>query len=295
MVGGREVIPRDSWVRFVVTAHKFAKSRWQRGRLTAFVDDHRLRWDIVMGCLAVIYVLLAFAEDTATGVEEDAVLGLALVFLLEFAARCYDAPSRAEYAREHWLDLISAIPVPNIPGLQILRLLRLFRVIRLGVLLRHRLLARGWRASDLIWPTLVLFWLCSALAMWSVEHDAPGSHVQTFPDAMIAAFLTATTLGFGTRGQPVTWEGQIIAGLIVFMALGLWGYASGQLTNLWLEGRQARNHSDMAGVQQHLHSLREEVARLSTALGHSPHNAGDPITPYDPPVTRDALTPRPKP
>jgi voltage-gated potassium channel len=278
-----------------VTAPKLAKSRWQRGRLTAFVDAHRLRWDMVMGSLAVIYVVLAFREDTATGAEEGAVWGLAVAFLLEFAARCYDAPKRVDYLRSHWLDLISAIPVPGIPGLRILRLLRLFRVIRVGVLLRHELIARGWQATDLIWPTLVLFWLCSALAMWSVEHDAPGSHVQTFPEAMKAAFLTATTLGFGTRGQPVTSEGQIISGLIVFMALGLWGFASGQLTNLWLEGRHPRKSNDMAGVQQQLHSLHEEMARLSTALGPSEHNAGDPMTTYDPPMTRDGLTPRPRP
>jgi voltage-gated potassium channel len=278
-----------------MTAPRQAKSRWQRGRLTAFVDNHRLRWDIVMGSLAVIYVVLAFREDNATGAEEGAVLGLAAAFLLEFAARCYDSPSRVDYVRAHWLDLISAIPIPSIPGLRILRLLRLFRVLRLGVLLRHRLLARGWQANDLIWPTLVLFWLCSALAMWSVEHDVPGSHVQTFPDAMTAAFMTAATLGFGTRGQPVTSEGQIIAGLIVFMALGLWGFASGQLTNLWLEGRHSKKSDEIAGVQHHLHSLREEVARLSTALGHSVHTAGDPMTSHDPSVTRDGLTPTPKP
>src|SRR5207253_6271075 len=98
---------------------------------------------------------------------------------------------------------------------------RLLRFMKVGIILRRWLTGRGWGDASLIWPTLVLFWIVSALALWLVEHDAPNSTIRTFPEAMTTAFLTASTLGFGTRGTPVTVDGQIISGLTVFFALGL--------------------------------------------------------------------------
>src|SRR5439155_25285234 len=88
---------------------------WQRGRLTAFVETHRSLWDLVSAALTIIYVALAFRQDSATPAESYVVWGLAVLFLSEFATRCYDAPIRTAYLKSHWLDLITAVPVPGIP------------------------------------------------------------------------------------------------------------------------------------------------------------------------------------
>src|SRR5438105_10540730 len=185
-------------------AAQLARAHWQRGRLTAFVERHELAWDLASGSLTVVYVVLAFRQDYATAPENYAVWALALLFLAEFGARCYDAPGRVAYLRGHWLDLVTAIPIPGIPGLRILRLLRLLRFMKVGMILRRRLMARGWSDAGLIWPTLVLFWIASGLALWLVEHDASNTTISTFPDAMTSAFLIASTLGFGAHAHPVT-------------------------------------------------------------------------------------------
>src|SRR5690349_1056228 len=171
-------------------------SLWPRGQVAAFVRKHERLWDLTMGALTVVYVVLAFAEDSATAAQVYAIWGLATVFLLEFGVRYYDSLDRSRYLKSHWLDLITAVPVPGIPGLRLIRLLRLLRFAKIGILVRRDLIERGRGGTYLIWPTLVLFWVGSALALWLVEHDAPGSTISTFGDAMTAAFLTAATLGF---------------------------------------------------------------------------------------------------
>jgi hypothetical protein len=240
---------------------------WQRGQLTAFVVRHRSLWDLVSAALTIIYVALAFRQDSATPAESYAVWGLAVLFLSEFAARCYDAPSGTAYLKSHWLDLITAVPVPGIPGFRILRLLRLLRFMNVGIKVRRMLMDRGWNDSGLIWPTLFLFWIASGLALWLVEHDAHGSTIKSFPDAMTAAFLTASTLGLGgSREHLATSEGQIISGLIVFMALGLWGFASGRLTQIWLQGRKAEATIELADVHRELRAIRDEMSVLAIAV-----------------------------
>jgi voltage-gated potassium channel len=219
-----------------------------------------------MGALTIVYVVLAFTEDSAMGPQYYAVWALAGVFLLEFGARYYDSLNRSRYLKSHWLDLITAIPVPGIPGLRLLRLLRLLRFAKVGMLLRRELLERGWHESGLIWPTLALFWLGSALALWLMEHDAPGSTITTFPQAMNAAFLTAATLGFGRYGLPVTQDGQIIAAVIVFFALGLWGFASSNLTRMWLDAQEQLPTAQMRDLSEEIGSMRFQVERLADAL-----------------------------
>lgn len=239
---------------------------WQRGRLTQFVAAHILAWDVAMGTLTVVYVMLAFTEDSAFGPQEYAIWGLAVVFLVEFGARFYDSPDRTHYLQTHWLDLITAVPIPGIPGLRLLRLLRLLRFVRVGILLRRGLLQQGWGQAGLIWPTLALFWLGSALALWLVEHDASGSSITTFPEAMTSAFLTAATLGFGRHGLPVTLDGQIISAAIVFFALGLWGFASSNLTRMWLRSQDHSPSAEMEALRQDLLATSRQLKRLTDAL-----------------------------
>lgn len=116
----------------------------RRGHVTSFVARHQLAWDLAMAGLTVVYVALAFSEDTLSGPGRYVLWGLAVVFLAEFAARCYDAKDRVRYLYGHWLDLVTAIPVPGVPGLRVIRLLRVLRFIKVGVIVRKLLLERGF-------------------------------------------------------------------------------------------------------------------------------------------------------
>ena len=108
---------------------------WDRGSLTRFVEGHALAWELTTGALTVVYVVLAFMQDQgSSGPVTAGVLTLAALFVVEFSARLYDAPSRGAYFKRHWLDLITCIPVAG--SFRALRLVRLLAFIRLGAVVR---------------------------------------------------------------------------------------------------------------------------------------------------------------
>ena len=160
--------------------------------------------------------------------------------------------------------------------------MRLLRFAKLGILFRRGLLQRGWGQTGLVWPTLALFWLGSALALWLVEHNAPGTNITTFPEAMTAAFLTAATLGFGRHGLPVTQDGQIISAVIVFFALGLWGFASTNLTRMWLH-TQDQMPAEIVAIRQELQATTRQLKRLTDAvlMGEAGHAGVQTIEPIE--------------
>ena len=103
----------------------------ERGRLTAFVERHRLAWESSMAILTVLYVALSLLVDEGiTGIVNDVIVVLAVLFFAEFSLRCWDAPSRLRYLRDHWIDLLTCLPA--IGPLRLLRLVRLLGLLRLA-------------------------------------------------------------------------------------------------------------------------------------------------------------------
>ncbi len=213
-----------------------------------------------MGILTAVYVVMAFIEDEVQpglNAPTIVVLGVAAIFLAEFSIRLWDAPSRIAYLRLHWLDAITCIPM--IGALRVLRFARLLRFVRIAALMRAFLFGRHAGADGLgtsgwlLGPTLIIFWSASAYGFWMVEH-VKNVDITSYGDALYLSFLTATTLGYGDV-RPVTPEGKIIAGLVIFAAIGLVGFASAQLTAYWL-GQEA----DSSAIKRRLFSVQKELA-----------------------------------
>src|SRR5437762_3636969 len=234
---------------------------FRRGAITAYIARHYLRWELGMGVLTAVYVVMAFIEDEVQpglNAPTIVVLGVATIFFAEFSIRLWDAPSRIAYLRQHWLDAITCIPM--IGALRVLRFARLLRFVRIAALVRAFLFGRqvgadglGARAGWLLGPTLVIFWAASAYGFWMVEHGK-NADINSYGDALYLSFLTATTLGYGDV-RPGTAEGKIIAGLVIFAAIGLVGFASAQLTAYWL-GQEA----DSSVTKRRLFSVQKELA-----------------------------------
>jgi voltage-gated potassium channel len=242
--GGREIAlgDRAAWL----TAKSF-----ERGRLTAFVQRHDVAWEFGMAVLAVIYLAIGFLVDEGKGVSSFALGGLALVFFTEFSARLIDAPSRKLYLRQHWIDLVSCIPlVGGLRSIRILRLIRLGAALRLFVLAEHEAEAhhRDRQSMWFVGPMLILIWLGSATAYWSLEHGVnPTLH--NFGDALYWAFITATTVGYGDV-TPVTPEGRVVAGILIFVGIGMVGFASAQITQRLLRSKEPDTAALLAKLEQ---------------------------------------------
>jgi voltage-gated potassium channel len=231
------------------------------------VRRHRLAWELGTAGLTVIYVVLAFLQDQGSSVLVTlGVEFLAVVFILEFALRIYDSASRMTYLRNHWLDIVTCLPV--VGPFRALRLIRLFGFIRLGATAR----AYGVRAASsdrlpggvstwVLAPILIAVWLGSSYGYYALEGGV-NPHIKTFGDALFYSFITASTVGYGAVA-PVTPEGKVLTGVLIFLSIGLLGFASAQLTARLLP--QGNEVADLkATVDRQCQLLEELNTRLDS-------------------------------
>jgi voltage-gated potassium channel len=226
-----------------------------------------------MALLAAGYLVLGFMEDEGRQLPPFVLGAFAVIFLTEFAARCWDSESRLRYLRGHWLDLVSCIPlIGGFRSIRILRLLRLGAALRIFSVAEHEAESHQ-RNRESLWfvgPMLIFVWLAAASAYWSLEHGR-NADLHNFGDALYWAFITATTVGYGDV-RPVTPEGRIVAGFLIFIGIGLVGFASAQLTQRVLrsgapDGRAVMRRMD--DLERQLDRI-EELLHRATGRGSGP-------------------------
>ena len=87
------------------TATTVARKAFFRDRYNEFIERHEVAWEIGMGLLAVVFVLIGFLADDASPATrpylEAIDLALTALFLAEFATRFAAARDRARYLRGH--------------------------------------------------------------------------------------------------------------------------------------------------------------------------------------------------
>jgi voltage-gated potassium channel len=234
----------------------------RRGTVTAFVDRHTTAWEGTMAVLAAVYLAAGLLVDEGRPIPLAVLVVLTGIFLVEFFSRFLDAASRRSYIRHHWIDFVSCIPLAGgLRSLRVLRLLRLGTAVRFLVAAEHMAERRG-ASRQSIWflgPLLFTVWFSAAIAYYSFEHGV-NPNVNTFGDALYWAFITVTTVGYGDV-TPLTAEGRIISGLLIFLGIGLIGFASGQLT-----ARILRSSSDTAMIESKLVSLEAEIHEIKQLL-----------------------------
>ena len=236
----------------------------RRGAITAFVDRHLLAWEGVMAALAVVYLALGLLSDDDRGPSAGVLVALGGVFIAEFAVRCWDAPSRMRYLREHWIDIVSCLPM--IGGLRSIRLVRVFRVCALRRTLavsHHAAERRHGHTAWFVVPSLCMVWLGSASAYWILEHGH--SHgPRTFLAALSWAFVTATSVGSGASHPLDTAAGQGLAALLAIVGIGLVGFVSSQIT-----ARVLHQSDQNATLLEEVRSLRSELRAIHELLAQT--------------------------
>jgi len=248
-------------------------SRWRPvlgQRLSKFVGHHRQKWDVAMAILTIVYVVLGFFQDPRSwNAADNVVWVLSGLFFLEFLLRCLDDSSPRRYVRDHWIDLVTCLPA--IGPLRLLRLLRLLRVFNSAGFIKRLASDKGDASSSaglrLLAATVFIFWLLAGYAFYVTELNQPGSTVHNFPDALFLAFTTSTTIGYGPM-KAVSYEGQIVAGLVIFVGLGLLTAASSRLTSLWIDASSQQLQDDLLrDIRDQLRSSETRLAAIEDSVG----------------------------
>lgn len=184
------------------------------------------------------------------------------VFFVDFVIRFRAAKSKLAFMKWGWIDLLASVP-----AVEALRWARLFRVIRILRLLRAvrslrallEILFRSRTGGGVASVSMITFLVLalSSAGILVAEHSEH-SNIKTAEDAVWWSITTITTVGYGDL-YPVTAVGRLIAGVLMFCGVGLFGTLSGVIAGFFLGGGKRDPEPDAA---EELRALRREVEAL---------------------------------
>jgi voltage-gated potassium channel len=235
-------------------------------------DDRPLRvWDLFLAGLSLM-VILGVALDLVLEIDHEtkqlllvADSAVCLVFLSDFVWRLATTRDRAAYMRWGWVDLVSSIPV--VDTLRWGRLLQIVRVLRAIRSARHlvRVARKGQAFTVLLAVVLGCFVLALAgsITMLHFEKNAPGSTIHTKQDAFWWSLVTMATVGYGDC-YPVTGPGRIVAVVLMFTGIGLFGTLTAFLSTRLLRPAMREEERELSAVLAKLETLEKKIDALQS-------------------------------
>jgi voltage-gated potassium channel len=195
---------------------------------------------------------------------DNTVCGL---FFIEFLVRFRRAPSKLEFMKWGWIDLLASIP--EVEALRWGRLFRVFRILRMlrAVKSIRRLFAifAQQRTQSGVASVFTITFLVLSLAtvgILAVERT-PEANIHSAEDAVWWSITTVTTVGYGDR-YPVTTGGRFIAAALMFTGVGLFGTLSGVIASFFLGDKKSEEDEPVSNevLLGKIDSLQKEVATL---------------------------------
>jgi len=195
--------------------------------------------------------LLAYADLT-----------VCVVFQIDFVISLIRAENRWRYLITWgWVDLLSSIPVFDAMrwgrAARVVRILRVIRAIKATRFLASLVFQNHARNALLAgsFVAVVMVFL-SSFAILHFEGGAEGN-IHTAEDAVWWAICTVTTVGYGDL-YPISWEGRIVAFMLMVTGASSFGALSGLIASGFLHKED--DHQD------ELRDLTSEVATLRNLL-----------------------------
>jgi voltage-gated potassium channel len=189
-----------------------------------------------------IYSVEVLAEPPA---ETLAVLNIAstviyVVFLLDLLARfVFQVPYLGKlsawisFVKVNWLSILATL----VPAFRSLRVLRVLMVLR-GI--APYMVTRTHKVGMIVAVSLPLVLYTAAISVFEAERYAEGSNIQSFGDALWWSLVSVTTVGYGDS-FPITAEGRAVAGLLMFVGIGLFSSLTALLAAWVVEGAGKNN------------------------------------------------------
>lgn len=195
----------------------------------------RTAYEIAMALLAVLVV--ALLPFDSTGPVQVANLTVWAVFVADYFIRLVLATDRRRHFRANLIDLIAIMPADFFRLARLLRLVRLLRIIRAAAILTRisRDMSGIANTNGLKWLllTTTVAIVTGATVVWRVEPS-----IETLPDGLWWAFVTATTVGYGDL-SPANGLGRITAVCLMLVGIGTIGMLTGSIATYFLGGPSA--------------------------------------------------------
>ncbi|MDY6834364.1 MAG: potassium channel family protein [Chloroflexota bacterium] len=173
------------------------------------------------------------------------------VFAIDLIVKTSIAPHRRAFLRRHWLDVIIVL-VPFIRPLRILRILLFGSRAFIG--------ARRLVHVDFLVVYGLGLIILAATAITTVERNAEGAEIVSFPDALWWAVVTITTVGYGDT-VPVTHAGRAVAYVLMLGGIAFFSGLVANLSALLVKGDH-KDQESLDRLHQEMQKLREEITGL---------------------------------
>lgn len=192
-----------------------------------------------------IYSLEVLAQPSAEllVVLNTVNIAIYLIFLLDLLVRLLVASPRlgqiagwVGFVKENWLSIFAAL----VPAFRSLRVLRVLIVLR-GI--TPYMVSRTQKISLIVSISLPLVLYTAAISVLEAERGVEGSSIHTFADALWWSLVSVTTVGYGDS-YPVTAEGRLVAGLLMFVGIGLFSSLTALLAAWVVEGNRSVGSSE---------------------------------------------------
>ena len=117
------------------------------------------------------------------------------------------------FVKTQWLSIV-AVTIPHLRSLRVLKILIVLRGIA------PYMVNRSARVGALVGVALPLVLFTGSLAALEAERYAPGASITSFGEAFWWSIVSVTTVGYGDT-YPVTADGRAVAGILMFVGIGL--------------------------------------------------------------------------
>ena len=193
-----------------------------------------------------IYSVEVLAEPNEETLEVLNVVSTAIyvVFVLDLLARfVIEIPrlgklsSWISFLRVNWLSILATL----VPAFRSLRVLRVLIVLR-GI--APYMITRTHKVGLIVAVSLPLVLYTASISVFEAERYAEGSNIQSFGDALWWSLVSVTTVGYGDS-FPVTTEGRAVAGLLMFVGIGLFSSLTALLAAWVVKGSREEDNSKL--------------------------------------------------
>jgi voltage-gated potassium channel len=151
------------------------------------------------------------------------------IFVLDVLFRLIGSESIPKFLTTSWLEIL-ALAIP------FMRILRVFRVVLALRGITGFVKNRASATGTYILMLVPLTWFSGAIAVLDAESSNPERSITNLREALWWSLATITTVGYGDK-YPTTFEGQLVAGVLMLTGIALFSAGAGIFAS-WIMGEK---------------------------------------------------------
>jgi voltage-gated potassium channel len=193
---------------------------------------------------------------------------VSIILAVDFAIRIKRSKQGYKYFLTHLYEIPAFIPLYALTLLEVntvygagLKSLRLIQIFKFMHILSRTLIIMDEVKNRLLYVVLlfVITVTAGAFTVYVVEQNVPDSKITNLGDAFWWAVVTVTTVGYGDL-YPVTFEGRVIAAVIMVTGIAILGLLISTIGAQFLESRlrnQRKNEENNIKIM-----IKDKIDRL---------------------------------